>query len=448
MFAVMIAPLAGGGVARAADGSHELEVRARAVYWNDESTAVPTTAAPNPRANRYEQSAVGIQLNYRSPHWADIVGFDASVYGVGRVADSGVPTTNLVEVRNDGQLDDGYATLGQAFVKLKYGDLFQARAGRQLQDSLLLNSTSTRAVPDTYSGISTRVKQFSGLVLYGAAYDKWRSRSTGHFDDFRTESTAAGVPRAIDYVALAGARYARGPFAITAEFLHSKDYLSKFGIVGAWTTPVKGNPLKLSAGLFTSRDAGSLFVCGAERELDCTGTGRIDNDGLGAYVDVDWKIGNLTLGAAVAKFDGFWIEDNFAVDAERAGSLTQDHGTNPFPTSAALGPDLTNNGETVYALRAAYDWKDYVAGLRTAVKYARGSGARSSNLVNDARGNERYREIDVRYALPFVKNLSLRYVYLNYDSHIANRSGTATIRGIPRAEWEQHRFYVDWVHRF
>ncbi len=41
--------------------------------------------------------------------------------------------------------------------------------------------------------------------------------------------------------------------------------------------------------------------------------------------------------ARVAKFDDFWIEDNFAVDASKAGSLTQDHGTNPFPTSAGLG---------------------------------------------------------------------------------------------------------------
>lgn len=432
----------------AAEGEHKLELKLRSVYWNDESLVYPTKTNKEPEPKEYEQSALGMQLNYQSPYWGGFIGVDASAYGVVKLGDSGAPTTNLVELENNGQLQDAYLTAGQALVKLKYQDFAQMKVGRQFQSSLLLRSTTTRAVPDTYSGASGSLKPLEGLTVYGAVYDQWRSRSTDNFEKFRTEATAAGVPNAIDYVGIFGASYINGPLSVTAEYLNSKNYLSKFGLVGAYTIPFDKNSLKLSSGLFTSRDAGSLFVCSAEKEMDCTGTGAIQNDGMGIYLDAEWKISNFTVGAAIAKFDGFWIEDNFAVNATKDGSLTQDHGTNPFPTSAALGPDMANNDETVGSIRVVYDWKDYVTGLKTGFKYSRGTGARSSNLVNEAEGSEHFREVDVQYAMPFVKNLGMRYVYMNYDSHVEGGSTSATIKGMPRQDWEQHRFYIDYTYQF
>jgi len=433
----------------AAEGEHKLELKARAVYWNDESVAYPSSSTPNPKPSSYEQSALGLQLNYQSPYWADFIGFDASLYGVTKTGSSGTPTTNLLEVGNNGRVEDSYVTAAQALIKLKYQDTAQLKVGRQIQNGLLLRSTNTRAVPDTYSGASASVKPFDGLTIYGAIYDQWRSRSTGEFEKFRTEATKAGVANAIDYISIVGASYANGPLLVTAEYLNSKSYLSKFGLVGAYTIPLDKNSLKLSSGLFTSRDAGSLFVCSAERDLDCgTGTQRISNDGMGVYIDGEWKLSNVTIGAAVAKFDGFWIEDNFAVNATRTGGLTQDHGTNPFPTAAGLGPDLSNRDELVGSVRLGYDFKDYIRGLKAAFKYAQGTGAKSSNQENLAVGSENYREFNLQYAIPFVKNLSARYAYMNYDSHIKNGSTTATIKGMSRQDWEQHRLYIDYSYQF
>jgi len=434
--------------ALAADGEHNLELKLRGVYWDDESRVYPTSTNRKPTPVEYDQSALGVQLNYRSPYWGGFIGADASLYGVIKVSDSGTPTTNLVEIDNSGQLQDSYLSAAQALIKLKYQDFAEMKVGRQFQNSLLLKSTTTRAVPDTYSGGSAMVKPIEGLTIYGAIYDQWRARSTGEFEKFRTEATAARVPNAIDYVGIFGATYATGPLSITAEYLNSKNYLSKFGLVGAYTIPFEKNSLKLSSGLFTSRDAGSLFVCSAEKEMDCTGTSRLQNDGLGVYLDGEWKVSNFTLGAAVAKFDGFWIEDNFAVNAMKTGSLTQDHGTNPFPTSAGLGPDLANRDELVGSFRLGYDFKEFIPGLKAAYKYSRGTGAKSSNLNNSAEGTENYREFNIQYAMPFVKNLSVRYMYMNYDSRVANGSTTATIKGMPREDWEQHRFYIDYSYQF
>lgn len=445
---VLIAGLLLPVAAFAAEGEHNLELKVRGVYWNDESLAYPTSTTPNPKASSYEQSALGVQLNYASPYWASFIGVDASVYGVAKISDSGTPTTNLLEVGNNGQLEDSYVTAGQALVKLKYQDIAQLKVGRQIHNSLLLKSTDTRTLPDTFSGASASVKPIDGLTIYGAIYDQWRARSTGEFEKFKTEATAPGIANQIDYVSILGASYIKGPLSVTAEYLNSKNYLSKFGLVGAYTIPFDKNSLKISGGLFTSRDAGSLFVCSAEKELDCNGTAPLTNDGLGVYIDGEWKVSNFTFGAAVAKFDGFWIEDNFAVDATKSGSLTQDHGTNPFPTSASLGPDLSNRDELVGSVRLGYDFKEYIPGLKAAFKYAHGTGAKSSNKENSAEGSENYRQFDLQYAIPFVKNLSARYVYMNYDSHVENGSTSATIKGMPRQDWEQHRFYIDYSYQF
>jgi hypothetical protein len=432
-------------LAAAAEDGHQFDAKFRVVYFGDEGRAYPSAATPNPNLLRYEQSALGIEANYKSPFWGNVFGIDASLYGAAKLTDNGTPTTQLVEVGNDGQLENGFLAIGQALIKLKWDETARMKAGYQFHDSLLLKSTNNRAVPDTYSGVNVVVTPLRSVNLYGALYDRFRSRTTNHYEKFRTE---AATDDGIDFIGILGASYVSGPVSLTAEYLNAKSYLSKFGIVGTYSLPVRDTTLFLSSGWLTSRDAGSLFVCGAEREMDCTGTGRISNRGSGVYVDAEWRIKNFAIGAAVAKFDGFWIEDNFAVDARRTGVLTQDPGTNPFPTSSTVGADFTNNDETAVAVRLVYDWNEIVPGLRTAFKYVRGTGAHSSNLTNSAQGKERYREFDVRYSVPAVKNLFLRYTYLNYDSHIDGFTPTATIRGFTRQEWKQHRVFVDYVYTF
>ena len=48
----------------------------------------------------------------------NVIGIDASLYGVAKLTDNGTPTTHLVEVGNDGQLENGFlcswASTGQA----------------------------------------------------------------------------------------------------------------------------------------------------------------------------------------------------------------------------------------------------------------------------------------------------------------------------------------------
>ncbi|QTQ34597.1 Outer membrane porin [Aromatoleum petrolei] len=415
------------GVAAEEDG-HKLELKVRGVHFDREFET---------SSRDRTQTGLGLQLNYESPYFADIVGFGVSGYSVTKLDATGFVTTDVLSADNNGELHDSFGKVAQAFVKLKYQDKAQLKIGRQLYDSLLLISSTSRAVPNTYSGASGQLTLIPGLTLYGAMFDEWSRRGEAHFEKFATDRSDEG---AIDYVAAAGARYAKGPYEINLEYLNSKDFLTKVGLVGAYTFNLADkNKLKLSAGLHTSRDAGKLFVTAAEgAELDDedvpgsrAGVTRSDNDGRGVYLDAEWTAGNVMLGAAVAKFDGAWIEDNF----------TGDHGMNPFPTGGVLA-DMTNNDETVWMARAGYDWKDYVKGLKTTVKYKQGTGARNSHVSSLGKADESELEVDVRYQIPLLKGLNLRYRYLEYNS-----DKTGRVDGVLQDNTD-HRVYLDYTYRF
>ncbi|RSQ71487.1 OprD family outer membrane porin [Acinetobacter baumannii] len=421
----------------------KLELKLNTRYWNDEGTAHPTLANPSPSSSEYEQSALGLELNYQSPYMWDWLGVDGSLYAVTKLFDSGKPSAQLLEVENNGKLDQNFATLGQLYIKAKLGDKGEIKLGRQLQDSLLLKSTNNRAVPDTFSGASGQFQLNDQLQTYMAYYDRWKPRSMDSFEKLVTENDER-----IDYVGLLGAKYQYKNWSVNAEYLNSKDYLKKYGAIAQYKFPLHGLVWTFNTGAFFSRDDGKLFKCGAETELDCVKGQDINNRGNGYFVDVNVAKNNLEGGIAVSKFDGFWIEDNFAVHSDRNSVLTQDHGTNPFPTSATIGPDFTNNDETAVALRLKYNWKDYVKGLKTEAKYIYGFGAHQSNISSDIEGKERYFDFTVSYALPWVKNLDVRYSFLHYESKFENANLGEKINGMSRKDWDQHRVFINYRYTF
>lgn len=409
----------------AEDDGHKLELKMRAIHFDREFET-----ATNDRT----QTALGLQLNYESPYFADLIGFGVSGYSVTRLDSSGRVVSDVLKADNSGDFHDSFGKIAEAFVKLKHRDLLQLKLGRQLHKSLLLSSSSSRAVPNTYSGGSGVVTPMKGLTIYAAVYDEWSRRADSSFEGFATDRSGEGD---IDYIGLVGAEYKSGPVALNLEYLDSRDYLTKVGLVGSYTfTLADKNKLKLSGGIHTSRDAGKLFVTSSENnELDdedkYRAGARSDNDGRGVYLDADWRYGNVMLGAAVAKFDGAWIEDNF----------TGDHGTNPFPTGGVLA-DMTNNDERLWMVRAGYDWKDIIKGLRTTVSFKQGTGARNSHVRSLGEADEEELEFDLRYQIPLVKGLNLRYRYLQYTSDKRGR-----VDGV-LADGTDHRVYLDYTYRF
>jgi len=104
--------------------------------------------------------------------------------------------------------------------------------------------------------------------------------------------------------------------------------------------------------------------------------------------------------------------------------------------------DMTNNDETVWMARAGYDWKDYVKGLKTTFKYKQGTGARNSHISSRGEADESELEVDVRYQIPLLKGLNLRYRYLEYNS-----DKTGRVDGVLQDNTD-HRVYLDYTYRF
>ncbi|KAA3649569.1 MAG: outer membrane porin, OprD family [Proteobacteria bacterium] len=419
--------LSGTATAAGLEG-HSLELKARGIYFDRDYEN---------DANDRSQSALGLQLNYESPYFWDVIGIGLSGYSVTELGASGRLTSDILSVDGDGDVHESFGKLGQAFVKLKYQDMVSAKLGRQVHKSMLLSSSGSRAIPNSFSGGTIDITPVKGLKVYGAMYNEWSPRSDAHFYEFKTDRSAEGD---IDYIGLVGVSYSSGPFSVNVEHLKADNFLSKTGLVASYTFALaEKSKLKLTGGVHTSRDDGDLFVTGSESsELDdedvagaVAGRTASDNDGFGVYVAADWTFGNVLLGGAVSKFDGAWIEDNFAGD----------HGTNVFPTGGVLA-DFSNRDELVWMAKLGYDWKDYIKGLKTTISYKSGSGARNSHVPSLGKADESELALDVRYAIPVVKGLGVRYTYLDYKS-----DKTGRLDGVKEDE-RDHRLYLDYTYRF
>lgn len=443
------------GLAAQENNGHSLELKSRVVQFDVDVSRNTNVSAST--SGDFKQSALGLQLEYKSPYFMDWIGFDMTAYEVSKLGESAIQKNEMLpnDAGDATKVVNSWSQLGQAAIKFKHLNTFEARVGRQLHNSLLLKSTNSRAVPDAFSGYSASFKPTAGVKLYGAVYDSWLPRNGDKFQKFATEvplnsTTGKGVlTDVIDNVTIYGLQYASGPFQVDFESLRSKNYLQKYGLVGSFLLNLPAQQtVKLSAGASTTKDAGALFKCTAEKELDTPASGPCTNNGQGIYLDAEWRTGNWMLGAAVAKFHGLWIEDNFAVsNVSRAGSPIQDHGTNFFPTGSTSGNDMTNDGELAKMVRVGYDWKELVPGMRSVVRYKLGSGARNNAVAGNGSGREKERELDLTYAVPYVKGLSARYNYLKY---LADVSGTinAIGQGGSKDYRRDHRLYLDYTYKF
>lgn len=423
---IVTALVAGPAMAADTDNTYQLKTKSRLVHFDREYE--------DPDNDR-TQSAFAITADWTTPTFGDWIGFGVSPYFVEDLHSGGLVREDVLTVK-DGE-NQGFAILGQAFVSLTPLDNLAIKIGRQTHKSMLLGSSGSRSVPNTFQGLNTQFRISDNLSLYGAVYDKWSPRSSDSFEGFATDQSLEGD---IDYVSVVGLGYRLDFFRADLEYLSAKDYLSKLGLRVSNRIRFDSSSLKLTAGLFTSSDNGDLFVTGAEGgdldDEDATGSvagvTNSENDGLGAYIEAQWAINNIELTAAVAKFDDLWIEDNFSGD----------HGSNPFPTRSRIGPDVANTNQTAAKLAVKYDWKDYVPGLQTTV--AAGQGWDAENSVNDSLGtaDEDWREVVVGYKVQAIKGLTFKAIWHDYNS-----DEVGIVDGV-KPDQTDIRVYLDYSYAF
>ncbi len=405
-------------------GEHKFQLKTRAIYFDRDYAK---------DSNDRDQSALAFQLNYNSPQFNDFIGVGLSGYMVNKLGAGGRQSEDILTSDSDGL--DGFSLIGQAYLNITPTDNSSIKLGRQLHKSMFLASSGSRAVPNTFQGISAQYSPMKGMTIFAAAYDEWSRRARDSWEGFATDQSGD-----IDYVGLVGIKYKTKTYSVEAEHLVSDDYLAKLGVRGSYSIPLESSKLKISGGVFASYDDGALFVTGAEGgDLDdedvagsTVGVTPSDNDGLGAYVDFALKKGNAEYSIAYTKIDGIWIEDNFSGD----------HGRNPFPTRSRVGPDLTNENESVVRLKFKYDWKDYVPGLVSTLAIAHGWDAENSADSSLGKADEDWQEIHLSYKPKAVKGLKLSGALHNYEA-----DETGSVDGVKGDETDL-RLYVDYTINF
>ncbi|NMP79129.1 OprD family porin [Pseudoalteromonas arctica] len=382
--------------------------------------------------------AQGIELNYTSGYINDLVSVGVSTYTVMDINSTGSAAGNILPAGNEsGGVDDSFSKFGQYFLDFKLGNNGHVKVGGQKTKSMLLKSSGSRAIPNTFRGVFGDYK-IGNTKLYGYVYDKWSRRHDDRWEDFSTDQSATG---AISVIWGVGATHKKDNLILEAEYLNSHNYLSKIGLKISYDIKLEQSKLTLSTGIFTSQDDGDLFVTGAEGgDLDdedapgaLTGLTKSENDGFAYYLDADWKKDIWSVGAAFTKVSDAWIEDNFSGD----------HGTNPFPTRSLIGADLTNQNETSWQARLGIDFKAVSPGLTTKFYYTDGSDAENSALGKlGGTADEKYWAVDTRYKVEKIKGLSLRWLFVDYTTE---KSGS--VDGV-KGDRADHRVYVDYTIKF
>lgn len=122
----------------AADDGHKFQIKSRLIHFDRDYE--------NDSKDR-EQTALGIQLNYESPQFNDLVGVGLSGYIVQDIDHTGSLSEDILTKESNGELD-GFGLIGQAYVKLTPTESSSFKLGRQTHKTMLLASSGSRAVPN------------------------------------------------------------------------------------------------------------------------------------------------------------------------------------------------------------------------------------------------------------------------------------------------------------
>ncbi|WP_343808170.1 OprD family outer membrane porin [Marinobacterium maritimum] len=126
-----------------------------------------------------EEMSQAIRLDYRSPYFNDVIGFDGSLYAVLKLH-AAKNTARIPLLDEDG---DGFSKLGQANVKLKLGEDWHLRAGRMRIVSPLMTDTDGRSEPSTRRAVRLD-GSIAGAKVYGIYSDEVSTTGENTFKEY------------------------------------------------------------------------------------------------------------------------------------------------------------------------------------------------------------------------------------------------------------------------
>ena len=347
--------------------------------------------------------AQGLTLDYISAFTPGVVGlgFDAHLYaGLKLDSGRGKTGTNLLHVRNDGEVADEYSVGGGA-LKLKVGETVLKYGSMELRTSpvFFTDGGSGRLLPQTVTAWQLTNRDLQPLTFDAAHITAGKAPSENRNDSTLRSLYGATETDTVDYLSLNYEQGAVKGYLSTqrAEDLWRQDYLG-FRYLPAL---VEGLTPTLNFSLYRTVDIGAA------------NGGPIDNLTWSFAPGV--KFGAHSIMLAYQKVQG---DTPFDYMAFRDGQTTVAQLANNVQLS-----DFNAPNDRSWQVRYDYDFTARgVPGLKFMIRYIQGQGGKGSNIAPESSyyslgyqdgGRHWERNIEMQYVVQSgpAKNLSLRARY-------------------------------------
>ncbi|MDY6891078.1 MAG: OprD family outer membrane porin [Pseudomonadota bacterium] len=193
-----------------------------------------------------------LRVDYASPYVNGLIGFDASLFGAVKLDGRGGDENSGV-LKADGDDTEGYATLGQAFLKLKLGEATELRAGRMVLATPLLYDDDARSTPSSTQAIKLDTR-LGGVDLYAIYSDRAANMAETSFKKYQANGEEYEL-----YLLGGGYSFDNG-LSLQAAHGVADDYLRQTYLNASYPFQLgNGDSLLLDAHYYYATDDGDLY---------------------------------------------------------------------------------------------------------------------------------------------------------------------------------------------
>ncbi|GGO81660.1 pyroglutatmate porin [Marinobacterium nitratireducens] len=359
--------------AAVADDAHRLTAKFRTFYFNRDK---------DQGLNDSEALSQALRLDYVSGYAGGLLGFDASLFTVGKLAgDRGEGGTGILQDEGDGS-QGGYTKFGQAYAKLRLGQAAELRGGRMVLDTPLFNDSDSRSTPSATQA-AMLAGSWDALELYGIWSDKASAKTE---DDFESYTDNRGNDYEVGVIG-GGYRFGNG-LSLAAAYGEADNVLRQTYFNASY-------PLALGQGRELLLDLHHYIG-------DADGNGALDSVGRDYDSNLTNIAAQLRMGAAKVTLS-YQTVDGDEYEESWDGFNHDDNGLVTWNSVQRL--DFDRADEDSWQARFDYAFAS-MPGLTFMTRYTSGDGIRSGGGHD---GKEWERNVELQYQFPAVEGLSLRW---------------------------------------
>jgi|GEM_PF-1060499 len=344
-----------------------LDAKLRTYYFNRDFKANKADA---------EAASQALRLDFESGYAGGIVGFDASLFTVGKLAgDKDESGTGLLAGEQD-----GYTKFGQAYAKFRLGENVELKAGRMVLDKPLFNDSDSRSTPSSTQAVLVE-GNFDGLELYAIYSDRASSKTDEDFEDY-TDTNGDDY----EVVVIGGGYTFDSGLGLHLSYGEADNVLRQTYLNASY-------PIQISDDMKLSLD-GHYYM------------GEADGDGALASVGSDYDSDLLNLAARLHYQNAIVTLSYQQVDGdeyEETWGGSDDNGLNTWNSVQRL--DFDRADEQSWQVRLDYAFES-VEGLTFMTRYTHGDNI---DRGDGTEGSEWERNIELKYAFQNIDGLSVRW---------------------------------------